>query len=163
MGKCIDILALGLSVFSVLLSIFSVLWATVACRLKPKLEIGTPKIETDKNKSRIEVKIKNKRCCRKAINIKIEMCLIENDKTNHFDVDGEEFLVIPPDKNRVFKSYTLKNNEDVVSFIEENPDKAFRVRVYASDEYSGFGKLFEKEFPYKYNSETKTGQFDQAK
>jgi hypothetical protein len=47
------------------------------------------KIDTlEIGKSRIKVKIKNERCCSKAINVKVEMCVVDsNGDTYHLHID----------------------------------------------------------------------------
>ncbi|MDR0832877.1 MAG: hypothetical protein LBN93_01610 [Candidatus Symbiothrix sp.] len=134
-----------LSIVSILLAIFSVYWATVACRLKPNLEIGVPYIKNGK----INVNVVNSDR-RAAINIKVEICTVRgNDFTGYFKVDKGDFLMLPSKKDRVFK-------------CEERPiddNTIIRIRVYAANADSGFGKVFDAEFRY----DAKTGKFEHTK
>ena len=147
MECCNDIiLAFVASILSTLLG------AVILYLLKPNLDIEKLYIEEGK----IKVKVVNKGCSA-AINLKVEVCTVKGkDITNHFEIDREDFLILPhtkkaPDeKNRIFKA---KLDGKIEEKIKE-PDTSIRVRVYAAHAYSGFGKVFQKKFQYNAKTET---------
>jgi formaldehyde-activating enzyme involved in methanogenesis len=139
--------------------------------LKPNLEIKELTLDTLNNEPCIKVKVINQQCCFDAINVNIEMCVIEARNTYHFEIDKSDFLIIPHNENkekdneekddnyRNFKAINLYKttreaywkNKDFSSFIEEKvkiQNAIVRVRVYATHEYSGFGRAFKQKFIY---------------
>ncbi|MEI8204894.1 MAG: hypothetical protein WCH34_17875 [Bacteroidota bacterium] len=138
--------------------------------MKPKLKIHPPAFAEDMNS--LKFKIENTRAFSYAINLKIEVALIEKreeDKftTYHFELDREEFLILPSKDKRCFQTneitkstlevlkrknpdFANKNCKDAYNILvckmKENSDIYIRIRIYAQHEYSGFGKAFEGRF-----------------
>jgi len=131
--------------------ILSVIWTYILYKLKPKLDIST--VETDKKV--LQITITNKGCFA-ATNLQIESCTIKvkNDKdvTHHFTFKNKDFLVLPKRKSKTDQSYfrvfcTTDFNSELIG---PNP-VTLRVRLFATHEYSGFGKAFEQNFLWKGN------------
>ena len=99
-----------------------------------------------------------------AVNIRIEACCLQNsNKTYHFEIDREDFLILPKrnkDVNicsRIFKINDISNRTKkytdyptVLNMLEKN-NFIFRVRVHAYHSLSGFGKAFEQHFKWAEN------------
>ena len=113
---------------------------------KPRLRIENEGIENGK----FRIKLQNKQIYFSAINIKIEVCTINQDEiTKHFDIDKEEHLLLKRGKNRTFKAIIPPKYEQDI----ENNNVNIRVQVYAAHSFSGFGKEYER--TYHYNAITK--------
>jgi hypothetical protein len=109
--------------------------------IRPKIQIGTPFLETDdKNSTKIHVPVFNESRCSDAINVKIEFALVHEGKTKHLSIDKDDFLILPNkcngDNSRIFKAL----------LIDKFSDRTLRVRVYAQHCFTGFGKSFQKSF-----------------
>ena len=131
--------------------------------LKPKLKIEKLELGVLND---IKVKVINQRCCSHAINVNIEMCLINKAKeTYHLEIDKGAFLIIPRKKNkekednwRYFKAVDLCKTtkeryweKDFASFIREMvkvQGATIRIRVYATHSLTGFGRARSKRFQY---------------
>jgi hypothetical protein len=137
--ECIE--AFVISTFSSLLVtiLVTIIWVFV---FRPSLKIEDLSWnESDK----INVKIRNTNCLFSAINLKVEICTIrDNDKTRHFSVEKEDFLILPKKDTRVFRTKDKPTNIDEI----KNNSVNVRVRFYAEHSFTGFGKAFENEYKY---------------
>lgn len=129
--------------------------------LRPKLSISCLQIED----GCIKVSVLNRSCFFDAVNLRIEMCVVEegNNYTYHFEPDHTEFLILPSrwckrDNKKTFvtrhasKSALIVLQEDDASqgfsLLKEKLDAGgkIRVRCHAYHSFSGLGKAFEKVF-----------------
>ena len=99
---CDDWLIFGLGV------IVSIGWALYLYSFRPKLEICTPEFSDLDNHS-IIVPIKNIHKKRNATRLKVEVSIIEGDKTYHLINDSDDFAFLPSNQIRNFKAYKLGN------------------------------------------------------
>lgn len=130
----------------------SIIWALYLYSFRPKLEIGTPLSSLDNHS--IIVPIKNIHKKRKATRIKVEISIIEGDKTYHLINDSDDFAFLPTNQIRQFKAYKLGNYlseilnlsfDDTVNLLNMSNVK-LRVRIHATDSFSGLGETLEKHF-----------------
>jgi hypothetical protein len=104
------------------------------------------------DEDQINVRLINKWCF-SIINIKIEICTVSRiEKTHHFDIDKENFLFLPINDNRLFKTTDLTPQKEEKI---KNNTLNIRVRYYAAHSFTGFGRTFGAEFSY----DAKTGKF----
>ncbi|MFZ4400497.1 MAG: hypothetical protein ACOYO1_10720 [Bacteroidales bacterium] len=157
---------------SILASIGATLY--VIKLFKPKICISNPEIffinpcEKNENKEQkvikaIRVPIKNLSKKYAAINLRTEVCVVNGKFTYHFDLDRQDFIMISingsPNESdeRAYIGYKvaeftyIRTCYDMGKMIDELTEKdAFlRVRVHASHEFTGFGKVFEATFKYQ--------------
>jgi hypothetical protein len=144
-------------------AIVSIGWALyIYIFLRPKLEIGLPTLSKVDNRS-ILVPITNKKKSRKATRIKIELTVIDTYlDTYHLVVLEDDFAFLAPKECREFKAYKLneylesyseiqlfdnvENKYDAVLDLMNMPKSKLRVRIHATDSFSGLGETFEEEF-----------------
>ena len=151
---------------SITISVFSSLLVTVVWifYFRPCLEIESVKNGiNDFGNPYIRVNVINRQCFFDAVNLNMEICIIENEKyTYHLDIDKKDFLILPRKKNRVFQSYDLAESakqyfkKDFNSFIKEIvklENNKIRVRIHANHSFTGFGKGFERIFKYDAKTE----------
>ena len=132
--------------------LLSVFWTVFFIyKLKPNLEITYAKLEGDKIKTRIQ---NNGRF--RAVNLQIEICKIRQDNkneiTDHYQIDREDYLILPSkrksEKSENFRDFKtnklIKKSGDIIS--ANKSDTILRIRLYATHEFSGFGKAFEQRF-----------------
>jgi hypothetical protein len=133
--------------------ITTILWALYLYSFRPNLQIDIPSISKIDYKS-IIVPIKNIKKRRIATRIKVEIAIIMNDNTFHLICDSDDFAFLPPNDSRKFKAYDLNdylktilhNNFDkIINYLNES-NSFLRVRVHATDSFSGLGQIFEKSF-----------------
>ena len=72
MGQVENCIALGLSVFSI---IWTSLWTFILYKFKPDLKIED--LVVDNYKQRLKVTVINNSSCYDAVNVNIEMCVVE--------------------------------------------------------------------------------------
>ncbi|GHT23954.1 hypothetical protein AGMMS4957_16240 [Bacteroidia bacterium] len=136
----------ALSVFAS--AICTAVWTFVLYQLRPKLNIEDLYVTDGK----IKVKVVNNGRS-KAVNLQMEVCTVKKGEadniTKHFSLDKEDFLILPPNENRIFKADLDGKIEDKI----KDKDTSVRVRVYSTHSYSGFGKAEEEEF-FQYNAQT---------
>jgi hypothetical protein len=161
---------------------------------RPRLHICTPEIteidwyekddETKKDKNNlinekekgknnlihqkqvIKVPIQNLRKRKAAINLRTEICVVQGKYTYHFDLDRQDFIILPKrwsnndSSERTYIAYKLtdftsrrtgKNFEDIIELLKNN-NSYIRVRVHAGHEFTGFGKAFNAKFCLKNGS-----------
>jgi hypothetical protein len=147
MPECSDWIIFGLGV------LVTVGWAIYLYSFRPKLEVGTPELSKIDGHS-IVVPIKNMRKTRKATRVKAEISIIVDDTTYHLINDSDDFAFLPANHVRKFKAYKPCNYlidmlqmdfDSVVSLLNEQNSK-LRIRVHATDGFSGLGETFEKYF-----------------
>lgn len=130
--------------------------------LRPHLEIGVPEISSVDNQS-IVVPIKNLGKKRKVVRIKTEIAVVLNDFSYTFKVLEDDFAFLHPLDIRMFKAYDVNdylltlpnnniNNYTAVFNILSQEEAFLRVKVHASDSFSGMGECFENTFKYQRNS-----------
>ena len=131
----------------------NILWALYLYSFRPKLEINIPTISKIDDRS-IIVPVKNIKMRRSATRVKIEIAIINDNTTFHLICDSNDFAFLSPKDSRSFKVYDLNdylktilhhNFENVVNFLNKH-DTKLRVRVHATDSFSGLGQIFEKSF-----------------
>ncbi|MEN9303108.1 MAG: hypothetical protein RL264_1537 [Bacteroidota bacterium] len=133
--------------------IVSIGWALYLYSFRPKLEIGTPEISDLDNHS-IVVPIKNINKKRNATRLKVEVSIIEGGKTYHLINDSDDFAFLPANKIRKFKAYKIGNYlHEILNLsygdalnVLNLPNAKLRVRIHATDSFSGLGETFEKHF-----------------
>jgi len=130
-------------------------WALyIYFRYRPKLEICIPTLSEIDEKS-IIIPISNKKKFRKATRLKVEVAVIEeNGDTNHLVLVEDDFAFLGPYEKREFKAYKL--NEYLSDYLNEEfnevldllnkPMHYLRIRVHATDSFSGLGETFEQVF-----------------
>ena len=130
-------------------------WALyIYFRFRPKLEICIPTFSEIDKKS-IIIPISNKKKFRKATRLKVEAAVIEeNEDTNHLVLVEDDFAFLGPNEKREFKAYKL--NEYLSDYLNEKfnevldslnkPKYYLRIRVHATDSFSGLGETFEEQF-----------------
>lgn len=110
--------------------------------------------------------VRNTSKCFVAVNLRIEMAVVLENETFHFDLDRQDFLMLSKNKNipngpqeRTYHAFKVADYttliapncvsiEDLLRLLEN--DSAFlRVRVHSYHEFTGFGKAFEATFKYK--------------
>ena len=147
MPGCSDWITFGLGL------LITVFWALYLYSFRPKLEIGTPEPSKIDGHS-IVVPIKNIHKKREATRLKIEVAVIIDDTTYHLNTDANDFAFLPTNQVRKFKAYKpcdyltemlQINFDNIVSLINEKNSK-LRIRVHATDSFSGLGETFEEYF-----------------
>lgn len=136
---------------------------------RPRILIKIPKIDKDHQKIRMPVKNISK--FSDAINVSIEAAFIDNGKTEHLEIDKDNFIILPKcccivdnDSERVFKTdknFPLKRNSDesdepyekqknniFTKIVTPQTGTILRIRVYAQHAFTGFGKAFEAKFEF---------------
>jgi len=142
--------------------LFPILWTIILYLLKPNLKIMNTEIS--ESEPSIRIRVMNNSWCFEAINLNMEVCIVTKKikkYTYHLEIDKHDFLILQKKEKRIFQSFDLAQsakryyNGNFGAFIEEiikNPENIIRVRVYAANEYSGFGKAKGKEFRYNVNT-----------
>ena len=125
-------------------------------------------IEKGKNnfipqKQVIKVTIKNLNKRYDAINLRTEICIVQGKYTYHFDLDRQDFIILPKrwsnndSSERTYVAYKLteftsrrtgKNFEAMIDLLKNN-NSYIRVRVHAGHEFTGFGRAFSAKFCLK--------------
>ena len=156
-------------VLSILASIGATLY--IIKGFKPEICIGNPEIflmnpcGKNENKEQKAIRVHLKNLCGKyaAINLRTEVCVVNGKYTYHFDLDRQDFIMISkkgsPNESdeRAYIAYKvaeftyIRTCYDMERILQELTEKdAFlRVRVHASHEFTGFGKVFEATFKYQ--------------
>lgn len=126
--------------------------------LKPKLQIVCACWDSGKN----QIKIKIKNIGRwDAVNLRIEVCAVDINKryTYHFEVDHNEFLILPSGRNGKDNVKTFKVSDVAESVKKYNISYDYlilkltrnkyklRVRVHSYHSFSGLGKAEEEYLP----------------
>lgn len=135
--------------------IVSIGWALyIYIFLKPKLEIGIPSVSKIDERS-IIIPITNEKKFREATRIKVEVAVIDKNKdTYHLSVIEDDFAFLASKECREFKAYKLneylskyldKKFDDVLDLLNK-PNHQLRIRIHATDSFSGLGETFEKHF-----------------
>jgi len=144
--------------------LLSVCWTIIFLIFKPKLQI----ISAELIDGEIKIGVMNEGRFH-AVNLKLEVCIVNEKFTYHFEIDRQDFLMLPPKKNKYiantsYKRYfkindlaksALKYSDyqtQINSLINSDGDIRLRVRLHANHEYSGFGKAFEQCFKWKNDS-----------
>ena len=133
----------------------TIVWQLILYLLRPNLKIE----KATKEANTLRITVKNHGCF-DAVNLRIEACCIHSDKTYHFEIDKEDFLILPKrNRNarictRTFKIDTISKSAKkyadyptVLNWLEEQQDD-FRIRLHAYHSFSGFGKAFEQYFKW---------------
>jgi hypothetical protein len=120
-----------------------------------------------KNKTQKKViKITVKNLCRRkaAINLRTEICVVHGKYTYHFDLDRQDFIMLPKrwshndSSERTYICYKLaeftskrtgyNSVECLIDLLNES-NSYIRVRIHASHEFTGFGRVFNNKFCLK--------------
>ncbi|MBU3659845.1 MAG: hypothetical protein FGM14_08255 [Flavobacteriales bacterium] len=148
--ECNEWIMFGLGVIA------SIIWALYVYSFRPKLKIGIPELSIIDNKS-IIIPITNNHKKRKATRLKVEVAIIENSITYHLLNDSDDFAFLPVNQTRKFKAYKLGDYltemlnlkfDETLNFLDK-PNAKLRVRVHATDSFSGLGETFEECFVAK--------------
>jgi hypothetical protein len=142
---------------------------------KPKIHICTPEIDeidwyddentvTPLKRKVIKVCVKNLQKRKAAINLRTEICIVHGNFTYHFDLDRQDFIMLPKrwsnndSSERTYIGYKtteftgrrtgLTNAEQLIDLLNEN-NAVIRVRIHASHEFTGFGRAFSAKFCLK--------------
>lgn len=122
--------------------------------LRPKLDVICAHV--DKPSESIKIKVVNAGRF-DAVNIRIEACAIDADNrfTYHFQIDHNEFLILPKkskvtDNEKVFRTtgvfdspYHNETSNSLISKLISDGYK-LRVRIHSYNSLSGLGKAEEK-------------------
>jgi hypothetical protein len=131
----------------------TICWALIIYSFRPKLKIGLPKFSDIDNRS-IVIPITNQKKYRKATRLKIEVAVVKASNTYHLITDNDDFAFLNSNDNRSFKAYDLNsylisvlglNYENVFAYLNEQ-NTELRIRIHATDSFSGLGKTFEEKF-----------------
>lgn len=157
MGVLSSILAAGLFLY-------------ILSRLKPKISISDviSKNKTKENDTEYKIKIIN-HGKRDAINLKMEVSLMINKNvfggvvynSQQLTLKKSEWFILPSYKaNDKEARYALRITilEDLEKIWSDDSTQYLRIKVFAQDEMSNFGKVFEKEYRTIRNS-IKEGSF----
>ncbi|MCK9205163.1 MAG: hypothetical protein M0P58_12120 [Bacteroidales bacterium] len=140
---------------------FTIIWPIILYFLKPILSIRNLAF-LNFNGDCLSFTVENIGCSN-AVNLHIEICVVDEDFTYYLKVDKDDFIILPKRKHgstsheRVFKSYDLAKNtrrhfqgtfNDFLHFLRNHDGLLVRVRIHANHCYSGFGKAFEQCFVY---------------
>jgi hypothetical protein len=138
--------------FGVLVSIGWALYIYLC--LRPKLEIGVPELSKIDGNS-IIVPIANKKKYRKATRLKLDVSVIDKNKhTYHLSVIEDDFAFLAELECRDFKAFKLNEYLSVnleMDFSKvlsnlNNEGVTLRIRLHATDSFSGLGQTFEQHF-----------------
>lgn len=142
-----------IALFSTFIGFSIVFWL-----FRPRLKITNARINT----TNVSVDVVNKGLWA-AVNLQIEMCVLEGNYTYHYKVDRDSFLILPPkvcglDNVRTFKTCFIENDcsedptnhklKDHKNIKWETNKYVLRVRVHAAHSVSGLGRAFEQQFKY---------------
>lgn len=136
---------------------------------RPKICFDLPSLNQEGNLKVVKIPVTNLSKHFNAVNLRIEATVVLNDKTYHFDLDRQDFIMLSKNNDtlqdtpykRVYQAHDVasftkliapncNNLDDLLTILEE--EKAyFRVRIHAYHEFTGFGKAFEAQFKYKNN------------
>lgn len=144
---CKDLTLVG---FGFLTTVF---WALIVYYLKPNLKIHQPELSFINERPLIKIPIENCSPFFKVTRIQLEAAILEDSFTYHLKTDMNDFAFIPTkkkgDNERIFTAYRL--NEFLTEcypdirfedLIRSNPK--IRIRIHATQPFSGLGKCFEK-------------------
>jgi hypothetical protein len=140
MPSCSDWIIFGLGV------LVTVGWALlIYCCLRPDLLIEKPSYSIDENCVRIPISNISK--YRKATRLVVEVAIVYDGNTKHFTTDFNDYAFLPEacsidDSIRIFKANTNEYNLDTLN----TPNSYLRVRVHATDSFSGLGKTFQVKY-----------------
>jgi hypothetical protein len=150
--NCWDLIFFILSILaSIAATLYIIKW------FKPEICIGKPEIFSmnpcgkTENKERKAIRVPIRNLCGKyaAINLRTEVCVVNGKHTYHFDLDRQDFIMISkkgsPNESdeRAYIAYKVAK----FTYIRTCYDMG--VRVHASHEFTGFGKVFEATFKYQ--------------
>lgn len=132
----------------------SAIWLYILRRMTPKIEISSQvaeSIEEAGAPGRFRIKMINRRR-RAAVDLKIEVTIISNKHVKGGQIKVREVvttlndtpLLLPGRKSNGDddNAYRMRIREDLKAALED-PQKYVRVRIFARDEVSGFGKVAE--------------------
>ncbi len=122
--------------------------------------------ETVEQKIITAVMVPVKNLCKKyaAINLRVEICVVDGVYTYHFDLDRQDFLMIQTKGSpntadeRKYIGYKVaeytrlrtckKTTKELIDLLDKE-GVFLRVRIHACHEFTGFGRIFEEKFFYK--------------
>jgi hypothetical protein len=137
--------------------VVTVIWALILYSFRPELKIDKPSASklVEKSNNSIIIPITNIKKRRKSTRLKVEVAVINlNNNTYHLNLAEDDFAFLAPEECREFKAFKLNeylsqnldlNFNEVVEMLNK-PNYHLRVRVYATDSFSGLGETFEKCF-----------------
>jgi hypothetical protein len=122
--------------------------------LRPELEIGVPELSKVDWES-ILIPLTNKKKSRKATRIKLEVVVVDEiADTYHLSTVKDDIAFLAPTEFREFRAYKL--NDYLLDYLKvdfktvlgllNKPMCFLRIRVHATDSFSGLGETFEKCF-----------------
>jgi len=131
---------------------------------KPKISILNPSFGEASNCRYLRIPVENNSSKYSANNVQIEVAVILNDKSYHFDLDRDDFIILSKKRSltnetpylRVFQAHDVNENtkkmfpefksfESLINLFKDN-NSYLRVRVHANHEFTGFGKAFQAKF-----------------
>jgi hypothetical protein len=129
-------------------------WALFIYSLRPKLEIGLPSFSREREVDILNVPIKNIGRKRKATRLKLEIAVVDDNFTYHLASDSDDFAFLNGNQTKKFKVYKVNdflssvyqmNMHDALAILNDD-NTMLRIRIHATDSFSGLGETFEKCF-----------------
>lgn len=165
------LLSLALGVVGSLVA--SLFWLFLIRSVKPKVDV-TPHIVEELNNieggsmSTFSFKILNRRT-RAVVDLQFELALIRPRRTKGGTVLARRLLRLkgmPPlvilgrarNDEDAHNAYRARTDERIRDLLNEHPDSFIRFRVFARDELSGIGRVFETQY-HEPDCDIKKGKF----